>query len=199
MVIDGVPLLVYGQSDPHPDGSLDLSTMIHGEEAALKVAKRLKIEPRLRKHPSHRFLVRWAPEKESYEVEEPVTLKLEIRNVGDVPFTFRVGGQQRGPRDNQFRFLCYRSGGESKAVPDEGDPLNFGGIGSYQTLKPGETFTKSIALDKWFRFTKPDGYRVTALYQLELHDHNEAQGIGARIWDDFAVGDCVVRVVPKEK
>jgi hypothetical protein len=198
LVVDGICLPVYSQSDPNPDGTLNLGVQLYGEKAAEKVAERLKIKPQLRKHPGHRFVVRWAPERESYQVGEPVTLRLEIRNVGEVPFTFRVGGQQRGPRDNQFRFLAYRGAGHGRAVHDIGDPVNFGGISTTHTLKKGETFTKTVGLGKWFALLEPDTYRITGLYELQLSDPN-AQGVpGQEIWSDLAAGDCVVRVMPKE-
>ncbi len=198
VVVGGVCLPAYGQSDLHPDGTLDLSLTLQGEKAAEKVAARLKVTPELRKHPGHRLLVRWTPDKESYRVGEPVTLKLEIRNVGKVPITFRVGGQQRGPRDNQFRFLAYRGSGFGRAMHDIGDPVNFGGISTNRTLKPGEAFTHSVGLEKWFTFLEPDVYRVTGLYQLELYAPNDQGSFGRVIWSDFATGDCTVRVMPKE-
>ena len=199
VVIDGICLGVWGHSDRRADSIMDLSCSLHGEASAQKVATHLKVKPQRRQHPGHRFLVRWSPEKESYTVGEPVTLKMEISNTGKEPFAFRAGGQQRGPRDNQFRFLAYRSSGTGKAVPDTGDPTNFGGIGSYQTLKPGESFTKSITLDKWFTFTDPDTYPTTGLFELDLYKTSPQQGFGAAIWDDLAVGDCLVRIVPKGK
>jgi hypothetical protein len=199
VVIDGVCQAAFGQSDLHPDRTLDMGVILVGEKVAEKVAARLKIKPASRKHPGHRFVARWSSEKESYQPGETVTLKLEVRNVGEAPFTFRVGGQQRGPRDNQYRFLAYRGGGAGRAVHDVGDPVNFGGIGSNRTLKPGETFTAKVALDKWFTFVDPDVYRVTGLFQLELYDPDEQGGFGRPIWDDFAVGDCLVRVLPKQE
>jgi hypothetical protein len=193
VVVDGVLLAVWGQSDREADGTMNLSCHIYGDEAAQKVAARLQVEPKKRKNPGHRFEVRWTPEKESFQAGEPVTLKLEIRNAGEVPFAFRVGGQQRGPRDNQFRFLAYRSYGGGKAVPDTGDPVNFGGISTFHTLKPGETFTRSVGLDKWFNLSEPDIYRITGIYQLELVDPEH--GFGEVLWNDLAIGDCFVRVI----
>jgi hypothetical protein len=195
VVLDGVCVVVWGQSDRQADGTMDLSAHIYGERAARKVAARLKVPLQRRKAPGHRFRVRWSPDKESYQVGETITLKMELRNVGTRPFTFRVGGQQRGPRDNQFRFLAYHGYGGGKAVPDTGDPTNFGGISSYRTLKPGESLTATVPLDRWFQFTEPDTYRVTGLYQLELYERPAAQGVGEVIWDDVAAGDCLVRVV----
>jgi hypothetical protein len=193
VMIDGVCLGVWSHSDRRPDGTIDLSCTVHGDEAARRVAARLGVEPRRRKHPGHRFETRWAPEKESYRPGEAVTLKLEIRNTGEVPFTFWVGGQQRGPRDNQYRFLAYRTSGLGKAVPDTGDPTNFGGIMTTRTLKPGESFTASVSLDKWFNFPEADTYRVTGLFGLAIQDQPDS-GFGGVTWDDYAVGDCLVRV-----
>jgi hypothetical protein len=197
VVIDGVCMPVYGHSDPHPDGTIDLSCMIHGESAARKVEGHLRIRALRRKHPGHRFEVRWSPEKESYSIGEAVTLKMEIRNVGDVPFAFFDGGQQRGPRNNQFKFLAFHGVGHGKAVPDTGDPTNMGGIASLKTLLPGQTFTKSVVLDKWFAFTEADTYRITGMFEMELHPPE--QGSSPAIWDDVAVGACSVRMVVKNQ
>jgi hypothetical protein len=200
VIIDGVIAGAWSQSDRHGDGTVDLSCNVHGQEAARKVAERLKIDMQVRKHPGHRFEVRWTPEKEAFEVGEPVTLKLQIRNTGTVPFTFMAGGKQRGPRDNQFRFLAYSGYGMGKAVPDTGDPLNFGGIASYQTLKPGDTFTRSIGLDKWFQFTAPDFYRITGIYELQLYDGSAQNGFSVHpVWDHLAVGDCQIHIMAKAK
>jgi hypothetical protein len=197
LVIGGVCLAVYSQSDLHADETLDLASQVHGEKAAEQIAARLQVKPIVRKHPGHRYTVRWTPEKDAYQVGEPATLKMEIRNVGEVPFTFRVGGQQRGPRDNQYRFLAYRASGTGRAVHDVGDPVNFGGISSNRTLKPGEVFTAKVDLGKWFTFLEPDNYRVTGLYELEVHDPNDAGGFGRSIWSELASGDCLVAVRAK--
>jgi hypothetical protein len=198
VIVDGIVVAAWSRSDLHPDRTLDLSCSIYGEEAAEKVAARLKTPLKKRRHPGHQLEVRWRSEKESYTVGEPVTLKMELTNRGRQSFTFRVGGQQRGPRDNQFRFLAYRSYGGGKAVPDTGDPTNFGGISSFRTLKPGESFNATVALDKWFRFTQPDHYRVTGMYGLELHEFTPPDVFGEAIWDELATGDCIVKVVPKK-
>jgi hypothetical protein len=199
LLIDGVCLPSFGQSH-YPDGKLDLSFTVSGDEAARKVAARLKVEPQRRKHPGHRVEVRWVPDKEAYRVGEPITLTMELKNVGDAPIAFQNGGKQRGPRNNQFRFLAYRLYGSGKAVADTGDPNHMGGIGSVLTYKPGETFSDTVRLDKWFQFTEPDTYRVTGLFELELHATSGRNGLrDVPIWDAFAVGDCLIKVVAKEK
>jgi hypothetical protein len=196
LLIDGVCVGVLTHSDRRADGTIDLGGTVYGEAAAARIAAYLKVEPERRKHPGHRFEVRWSPEKDRYSVGESVMLKMEIRNAGDRPLAFVVGGKQRGPRDNQYRFLAYRSGGHGKAVPDTGDPLNFGGIGSVRTLQPGETFTASVDLGKWFNFTDPDIYRVTGIFEMAIQD--PARADWRPIWEDLAVGECFVRVVARQ-
>jgi RNA polymerase sigma factor (sigma-70 family) len=198
VVIDGLVLGVWGNSGPNDDGTINLSMNVPGA-AAKKVAEALKVEPRPRKHPGHRIETRWTPEKGAFAVGEPVVLRLEIKNTGEVPIAFMNGGKQRGPRNNQFRFLAYRGSGHGKAVPDTGDPTNFGGIAGQVTLKPGETFTATVAIDKWFTFTDPDTYRVTGMFELGLQARPEERVFGEVVWDDLAVGDCLVTIVPKAK
>jgi RNA polymerase sigma factor (sigma-70 family) len=199
VIIDGLVLGVWGHSGPNDDGTVNLSVGVHGEGAARKVAAALKVEPKLRKHPGHRLQTRWVPEKGAVAVGEPVVLKMEMKNTGEVPITFMNGGKQRGPRNNQFRFLAYRGSGHGTAVPDTGDPTNFGGIGSYVTLKPGETFTATVGIEKWFTFTDPDVYRVTGMFEIAVQTRPEFGGSGEVVWDDLAVGDCLVTIVPKAK
>jgi len=198
LVIDGVVLALSRNSTGNPDGTVDLDTSIRGDLPTRKVAAVLGVEPQRRQHPRHRFEVRWSPEKPSYLLGEAIVLKMEIRNTGDTPFAFFVGGKQRGSRDNQFRFLAYEQHGHGKAIADSGDPTNFGGIGLLQTLKPGETFAASVGLDKWFTFTKPDIYRVTGLFEMPLHDPKSTNA-QRPIWDDLAVGDCLLEILPNAK
>lgn len=199
VVIDGVCLAVSrGQKS---GGAFDdtLSGWVVGENAALKLAKGLKTELPRRKHPGHRYTVSWQPEKESYQPGDPVNLLLTIKNVGEHPLTFRIGGQNRGPRDNQFRFLAYRSLGHGKALPDVGDPTNFGGIASYETLKPGEKFHAKVGLDRWFRFADADHYRVTGIFELELHERQPDGSVSNTIWEELAAGDCLVLIEPAKQ
>lgn len=197
LLLDGRCFMVYSRSDPEADGRLNLGSVIHNDEAMRTVAKTLKVEPRLRVHPGHKMLVTWETDKPNYKVGDPIGITVKIKNVGEQPFTFMNGGRQRGPRDNQFGFTAYRTFGYGKAVPDTGDPNNHGGIGGYVTLKPVQEFSKAVVLDKWFTFTEPDSYRITGTFQLELRDTND--GAHSTLWDDYAVGTCVVRVESPKK
>lgn len=196
VIVGGVCMVVVSEGDRGADGRVDLGMYVRGADAADAVAKALDIVPHRRAHPGHRLLVAFAPEKKVYAPGEPVTLVMTIKNVGEVTVGFADGGMNRGPRNNQFSFLCYRNTGFGKAVPDTGDPTNFGGLASFQRLAPGETFTKSVDLSKWFELTEPDNYRITGMFRLSYSSPKEA--FGPEIWSDFAIGECDVRVEKKE-
>jgi hypothetical protein len=185
----GISLLVAGWSQPTDERKMTISAQLEGLDAARRVAAALGTKLHLREHPGHRFLVRVTPKQRQFTVGEPVTLKLEIENVGTAPFSFMDGGMQRGARNNQFSFIAASGQGSGPAVPDTGDPMNFGGIAVKRTLEPGQRFAKEIGIDKWFRFTKPDTYRITALFRMHVDTAGSKLG-----WDDFAVGECLVRI-----
>ncbi|HEX4606779.1 MAG TPA: sigma-70 family RNA polymerase sigma factor [Urbifossiella sp.] len=195
IVAGGVAMGVWSQSDRRADGTIDVAMDVGGAGPARAVAAALKVEPARRSHPGHRLETTLTPEKAEYRAGEPVTVVMTITNRGTGPVAFRTGGQQRGARDNQFRFLAYRSAGHGRAVPDTGDPTNFGGKGGVRVLRPGESYTAKASLDGWFAFTDPDTYRVTGLYELDLHRSDSAGGGGREtIWTDLATADCVVKV-----
>jgi hypothetical protein len=198
LVAGRVCLTITGNSIPHPDETRDLWFTIIGRESAERVAKALHCAVQLRKDPGHRLKVKWTPGKEAYQVGEVVTLKFELTNAGKESVTFRIGGSQRGPRDNQFRFVAQRWSGMGKGVPDTGDPTNFGGMSWTRTLKPGETYTADVPLDRWFKFDEPDTYRVTGIWGLHLEDPTLG-GFDPAIWDDLVCGDCLVHVEKAKK
>jgi hypothetical protein len=193
IVIDGQCFMVWSHSDRGPDNTRQISAVIHGEDVARAVANKLAIEANPRKHPGHKFHVTFEPDKKSYPPGEPIVLTMKIKNVGEKPACFFDGGRQRGPRDNQFGFIAMGGGGEGKPIPDTGDPTNFGGLGRYVTLKPGEIFKKTVNLDKWFAFKEPDTYRITGVYRLEFYESSEPKRRHIN-WEGFATGECSVRI-----
>ena len=190
VIVAGLCIPVSSHGERAPDGSIAVGGMLAGEAAAAKFAEALHIKPRLREHPGHQLVVSVAPEKPTYRPRERVTLVMTIRNVGSTTVRFFDGGRQRGPRNNQFGFTAFRNHGHGRAVPDTGDPTNFGGIMGQQMLAPGQAFTKSVDLSKWFEFDTAESYLVTAMYQLQLHRN----GFGDVLWDEVAAASCLVRV-----
>lgn len=198
VVIDNVCMRITGNSIPDPAGMRDLWLVVNGNEIARRVARVLKCSVELRSDPGHRLIVKWTPDKEHYTVGDPITLKFELRNVGKESVTFRIGGSQRGPRDNQYRFIAQNGHGFGKGIPDTGDPNNHGGMSWLHTLKPGEVYTANVELGKWFKFDEADSYRVTGIWRLHLEDPAR-KGFDRGIWDDLVCGQCIVNVEKAKK
>jgi len=140
--IEGVCEVIGSQGKSAGSDKADLIADVSGKENARKIAAAFNAKIMERKHPGYLFQIEWKPVKDQFKVGEAVTLELAVKNVGPVPVYFMEGGQNRGPRDNQFGFTAFSGFGFGKAVPDTGDPTNFGGLAGFRTLKPGETFRK---------------------------------------------------------
>jgi len=191
IVVAGTAVLIWGHSDHRPGVPLvDMDGNVVGKELAEKIGAELKIKPQLRTHPGHQWQVSFAPDTDSYQLGDSVTLKMTIKNVGQTTFAF-MDGMNRGRRNNQFEFVAFGGSGHGDPVPDMGDPRNFGGLAGYITLKPGDVFTKTVKLDDWFKFIAADTYRITGMFRVALHD---PQNTNHTLWDDFAVGECTVRI-----
>lgn len=189
--VDGVCEFVSSHN-PRDSGKTELIADVSGHANAKKLAAALKAKFLERTHPGQRLLVSWSSVQESYRIGEAVTLELKIENVGSTTVRFIEGGQQRGPRDNQFGFTAFAQSGYGQPLPDTGDPRHHGGMGAHRELKPNDIFRKRVDLSKWFKFEKPGAYEITGLYELELHEKD----FGARVlWEDFATGRCLVRIV----
>lgn len=169
---------------------------ITGEEARV-LAARYKVTPTDRKHPGHRVEVRWVPLKAHYVVGEAVTLRMELKNTGKSSLAFVAGGKQRGPRDNQFRFVA-QVGFDGKGLPDTGNAMNFGGLATQITLKPGEVHKGEVDVSKWFTFGESGTYRITGVYEMPMTDPT-GKGAWETIWDELVVGQCEIQVRAKNK
>jgi len=193
LVVEGLVFHLGRAEKLSADGIENTWTNVYSADAAQVLAARYKIEPQLRTNPGHKYEIRWVPAKPRYEVGEAVTLRMELKNTGTGPLRFTFGGKQRGPRNNQFRFVAQASP-DGKGLPDTGDPTNFGGIVISKTLGLGETFTAEVDLSKWFTFSEPNAYRVTGVLELPIIDPTSPDEFRPVVWDDLAVAECVVRV-----
>jgi hypothetical protein len=145
-----------------------------------------------RTHPGHALRTRFVPARDSFSINDALPVEVEVTNVGMVPVTFQVGGQQRGFRDNQFGFTAY--GGPNRAVADTGDPTHTGGLSSNRTLQPGQTFTLGVDLRSWFTFPGPGVYRIVGTYELRFFPPGEVRELWWPLWDDFATASFTVTI-----
>ncbi len=188
--IDGLCVMVGAHSNLDKDRRMNLTAWLwlDGKEVPARIAAKLGITPALRKHPGHKMTATFSPAKRAFGPGEPVVLNMEIKNVGGESFSFGDGGRQRGARNNQFGFTAFRRGGDGPEVPDTGDPMHWGGKGSFITLKPGEVFQKQIDIAKWFDLAKPDTYKINCRFEMEISGN----------WDDVAQGTAMVVVADQE-
>ena len=163
---------------------------LNGKRAAEAVAVFLGADLKYRRHPGHQISLEWVPTKNEFQVGEPVTVKLRVRNAGKKAFAFEKGGRNRAARDNQFRFTAEHNG---KPVIDIGSTNNFGGISVSRTVKPGEVFEDEVDLRKWFAFDKPGHYDILGSYYMAMQNP-EADARGRTIWEEWVTNQFHLRV-----
>lgn len=149
-------------------------------------------EPLKRWHNGFKIDGSFSTDKAAYTPGEKITITLTLRNVGDAPFYFRVGGRNRGPRDDQFSFLCE---GPEGSVPSK-RAMNFGGLSTVRTIEPGKEYTQEVDLAGWFDLTKPGYYMLKGSYYLEIHDQWDDPHFG--IWEDYLTRAFHVEIKEKQ-
>lgn len=108
---------------------------------------------------------RFAVSSRSFARGVSVDVALSIENPAGSPrVQRRVGGQQRGPRDNQFSFRVFRDGA---LLPERPGP-DFGGPTGFVALEPGAPAVLRAPLDRWADLSSPGLYRVECSYETEL-------------------------------
>jgi len=134
------------------------------------------------------------PAKVSLDKTKPIPVVLRADNKGKTTVGFMIGGRQRGPRDNRFVFTISRNG-KPIAIKDAPD---FGGIGGYRPIKPGEHIDVTCDdLRAWADLDLPGYYTIEAKYEGELSkDGNMPQTAAeqANVWDISAAGQGSILV-----
>jgi hypothetical protein len=168
---------------------------ISGADNAKGVAGYFHVPIAYRMHPGYNMSVSFIPAKPEFEVGDEVKVTLRIQNVGSNAFSFQQGGMNRAERDQQYTFVARF---EDKQVEDIGTTMNFGGLSGDRVVKPGETFTDTIVLNKWFIFDKPGQYNVLGSYFMAFKKVNEGNAFVSwwPIWVDYATAPFSVNMVP---
>lgn len=112
-----------------------------------------------------------------------VQVSLTVRNPASAaPVQWLVGGRQRGPRDNRFRFRVWRDG----AALAEREGFDFGGPTGFVVIAAGAETTVTAALERWVDASAPGHYRVECAYETTL----ASEGVDPfeseqqhRVWD----------------
>ena len=172
---------------------------IPNQEEAEAAAKALSTECLLRMPPGYKFMTRFVPAQTEFHSNEPVLIKMEIKNLDDRTFFFQRGGQQTGARGNKNGFRAMLIGlPKGGMVADTGDPMNHGGLLGLVKLEPGKVFDGTIDLKKWFALDQPGTYVIHGFYRLGfIRSDDSATGVPCRgicLWDDYASADFTVVV-----
>lgn len=150
----------YGHDDPSSQASFVLD-----RPTAERLAKALQIPLNERSPLDAGLQATWTiPPTAGIRTTDPITVKLRVKNAGTTTLGFMLGGRQRGPRDNRFAFTVARNG---TPVPIKDAP-DFGGLGYYKRLKPGEEHELTVDLRSWADLATPGHYAVDASYEGEL-------------------------------
>jgi len=93
-------------------------------------------------------------------------LLFTLTNTGPVTVWFMDGGRGRNEfgRDNRFTFVIERDGAQLATR----ELTDFGGIGVYRRLAPGESDVFELDLAHWIRLESAGKYSVLASYEAEL-------------------------------
>ncbi len=75
-------------------------------------------------------------------------------------------------------------------VPDSGNPVHFGGLGSTVKLKPSESHEIKVDLTKWFKFEPGSIYLVRGSYYMSFVDPGNTSF--DTLWEDYACGEFTI-------
>jgi hypothetical protein len=162
---------------------------------ALAIARAFSVECPLRTPPGYKYFAQFIPTKSEFQSNEPVTVRLVLKNLDTRPIVFQSGGQQRGSRDNQFGFRAMYQ--YTTPVPDVGSPVNFGGLCTHVRLEPGKEFSAEVDLRKWFALDKAGTYSIHGFYLLDFYSDEEQRGTFSHpncLWSEYASADFSVVV-----
>ena len=97
---------------------------------------------------------------------DEMDIEFRITNTGTNDYKYADRTYDRSGRMNEYKLVVTNSSGE--AVPDpRANDRGFwfgGGLFQYATLKPGESFTKVIPLNRWALVKESGRYEVTGAY-----------------------------------
>jgi len=111
---------------------------------------------------------------ENLKVGDEIPITFVVANGGKIPYEYMDPvGYDRSGRMSAFKLVALDD--QDNAVPDPRAKLGWGRGGGpvrKAALAPGESFTRSIALNLWVRMTKPGKYKVLGTYYARsLKEH----------------------------
>jgi HEAT repeat protein len=127
------------------------------------------------------------PEQSELVFGEPLLAAFVVKNTSDKPFTYVLGGDQRGTgRHNHFKITAVDVKGS--ALPDpkadkDGNVPDFGGLSWLREIKAGATDRLPLDLGQFRSFTEFGVYTVTC--RFDVYETHEAKKPAATVETTF--------------
>jgi hypothetical protein len=105
---------------------------------------------------------------------DEIDIEFKITNRGTNDYRYANRTYDRSGRMNEYQLVATNSSGEAVPDPranDKGFRMG-GGLFQYSILKPGESFTKVIPLNRWALVKEPGSYMVVGTYPSESYSTN---------------------------
>jgi hypothetical protein len=105
---------------------------------------------------------------------DEIDIEFKITNRGTNDYRYANRTYDRSGRMNEYQLVATNSSGEAVPDPrakDKGFRMG-GGLFQYSILKPGESFTKVIPLNRWALVKEPGSYVVVGTYPSESYSTN---------------------------
>ena len=198
LVVGGI---VYDRNGWGSSGGItELMFPTLGADNAKAVAQYFKTPINYRKDPGYKTAVSFATSKPEYKPGEEVVVTVRIQNAGSEAYAFESYASGL-PRNGQFGFTATLDG---QPLPDIGKaeslaPRAVSMWSSSRTCVPGEIFTNTIVLNKWFAFDRPGTYVVRGSYFMpfeRIDGYGRLSVPPETIWEDKVTGEFNVKIAP---
>jgi hypothetical protein len=105
---------------------------------------------------------------------DEIAIEFRITNCGTNDYRYANRTYDRSGRMNEYQLVATNSSGEAVPDPRANDKAfrMGGGLFQYSILKPGESFTKVIPLNRWALVKEPGRYAVVGSYISAMYSTN---------------------------
>jgi len=105
---------------------------------------------------------------------DEIDIEFKITNRGTNDYKYADRTYDRSGRMNEYILTATNESGEAVADPRASNKMGWfgGGLFQYAILKPGQSFTKIIPLNRWALVKSPGRYAVVGTYPSELYSTN---------------------------
>jgi hypothetical protein len=105
---------------------------------------------------------------------DEIDIEFRITNRGTTDYKYADRTYDRSGRMDEYKLMAKNESGETIPDPRANDKENWfgGGLFQYAILKPGQSFTKTIPLNRWALVKEPGRYTVVATNFVDSHSTN---------------------------